>query len=126
MKLIVQIITGGTGGIGGGSAKMLLAEGANVGLLDVIPSEKGDAFAKEISSDGRAIYIRVDITDDAAVKEAVSKVVERYGNLRGCVHCAGIALKRDWTNDASESIPNFKKVSLWPNPGAMKLRRLMT
>lgn len=90
---------------------MLLAEGANVGLLDVIPEEKGDAFAKEISSAGKAIYVRVDITDDAAVKAAVAKVVEKFGNLKGCVHCAGIALKRDWTNDASESIPNFKKVS---------------
>jgi hypothetical protein len=26
---------------------MLLAEGASVGLFDVIPQEKGDAFAKE-------------------------------------------------------------------------------
>lgn len=104
---------------------MLLAQGANVGLLDVISPEKGDAFAKEISSDGRAIYIRVDITDDAAVKEAVSKVVEKYGNLKGCVHCAGIALKRDWTNDASESIPNFKKVSLSAET-RRNLRRLIT
>jgi NAD(P)-dependent dehydrogenase (short-subunit alcohol dehydrogenase family) len=74
---------------------MLLAEGASVGLFDVIPQEKGDAFAKELS---------------AAVKAAVQQVVDKYGNLKGCVHCAGIALKRDWTNDAAGSIPNFKKV----------------
>jgi NAD(P)-dependent dehydrogenase (short-subunit alcohol dehydrogenase family) len=90
---------------------MLLAEGASVGLFDVIPQEKGDAFAKELSADGKALYVRVDITDDEAVKAAVQQVVDKYGNLKGCVHCAGIALKRDWTNDAAGSIPNFKKVT---------------
>jgi len=89
---------------------MLLAEGASVGLFDVIPQEKGDAFAKELSPDGKALYVRVDITDDQAVKAAVQQVVDKYGNLKGCIHCAGIALKRDWTNDAAESIPNFRKV----------------
>lgn len=96
---------------------MLLAEGASVGLFDVIPEEKGQAFAKEISPDGKALYVRVDITDDAAVKTAVEKVVEKYGNLKGCVHCAGIALKRDWTNDAAGSIPNFKKVWCFRSDG---------
>jgi NAD(P)-dependent dehydrogenase (short-subunit alcohol dehydrogenase family) len=90
---------------------MLLAEGASVGLFDVIPQEKGDAIAKELSSSGKALYVRVDITDDKAVGAAVQQVVDKYGNLKGCVHCAGIALKRDWTNDAAESIPNFKKAS---------------
>ena len=89
---------------------MLLAEGASVGLFDVIPQEKGEAFAKELSPDGKALYVRVDITDDQAVKAAVQQVVDKYGNLKGCIHCAGIALKRDWTNDAAESIPNFRKV----------------
>jgi NAD(P)-dependent dehydrogenase (short-subunit alcohol dehydrogenase family) len=90
---------------------MLLAEGASVGLFDVIPQENGDAIAKELSSDGKALYVKVDITDDKAVGAAVQQVVEKFGNLKGCVHCAGIALKRDWTNDAAESIPNFRKVS---------------
>lgn len=89
---------------------MLLAEGASVGLFDVIPQEKGDSIAKELSADGKALYVKVDITDDQAVKAAVQQVVDKFGNLKGCVHCAGIALKRDWTNDASESIPNFRKV----------------
>jgi hypothetical protein len=36
--------------------------------------------------------------------------VEQLGNLKGVVHCAGVAIKRPWTNDAADSIPNFKKV----------------
>lgn len=75
----------------------------------MIPSEAGDAFAKNLGD--KAIYIKVDITDSDAVKAAVASVVKKFGNLKGCVHCAGVAIKREWTNDVADSIPNFKKVS---------------
>jgi NAD(P)-dependent dehydrogenase (short-subunit alcohol dehydrogenase family) len=101
------IITGGTGGIGGGAARMLLSLGARVALFDVLPEDKGAAIAAEM---GDALYVRVDITDDGAVKAAVRRVVDSLGNLRGCVHCAGVAIKREWTNDAADSIPDFRKM----------------
>ena len=105
-----QIVTGGTGGIGGATAKFLVAQGAAVALFDVIPNEAGNTFAQGVSADGMAIYLKVDITDSEAVESAVGKVVEKYGLLKGCVHCAGIAVKRPWTNDIADSIPYFKKV----------------
>lgn len=105
-----QVITGGTGGIGGATAKFLAAQGASVALFDVIPDEAGQEFAKGVSSDGKATYYKVDITNSDAVKTAVESVVAKYGNLKGAVHCAGIAVKRPWTNDIADSIPNFKKV----------------
>lgn len=104
------IVTGGTGGIGGATAKFLVAQGAAVALFDVIPNEAGNTFAQGVSADGMAIYLKVDITDSEAVESAVGKVVEKYGLLKGCVHCAGIAVKRPWTNDIADSIPYFKKM----------------
>ena len=89
---------------------MILEQGGAVGLFDVVPDEVGDKIASEMSSGGKAVYVRVNIADDVAVRDAVAVVVSKFGNLKGCVHCAGIALKRDWTNDVAESIPNFKKV----------------
>ena len=106
-----QVITGGTGGIGGATAKFLTAQGASVALFDVIDADKGNTFAQGVSAD-KAKYYRVDITDSEAVKTAVADVVQTFGNLKGCVHCAGVAIKRPWTNDVAESIPNFKKVSI--------------
>jgi enoyl-[acyl-carrier-protein] reductase (NADH) len=32
------------------------------------------------------------------------------GKLSGCVHCAGIAIKQEWTNNMVDSIPNFEKM----------------
>lgn len=92
---------------------MLLAEGGSVALFDVLPVDKGDVHAANLSSD-RAIYVKVDITDSDAVKAAVAQVVKKQGNLKGVVHCAGVAIKRPWTNDAADSIPDFKKVCQTP------------
>jgi NAD(P)-dependent dehydrogenase (short-subunit alcohol dehydrogenase family) len=95
---------------------MLIGLGASVALFDVVPPETGDKFASEVESSGsgktKALYHKVDITDSDAVRDAVARVVDTLGNLKGVVHCAGVAIKRPWTNDVAESIPNFKKVSL--------------
>ncbi|OWZ75914.1 hypothetical protein C366_05696 [Cryptococcus neoformans Tu401-1] len=104
------VITGGTGGIGGATARSLSSQGASVALFDIIPQEKGQAFAQELGVGDKAKYYKVDITDSDAVKAAVEDVVASLGNLKGAVHCAGVAIKREWTNDIAESIPNFKKM----------------
>jgi NAD(P)-dependent dehydrogenase (short-subunit alcohol dehydrogenase family) len=94
---------------------MLVGLGASVALFDVVPPETGDKFASEVEASGsgkaKALYHKVDITDSDAVRDAVARVVDTLGNLKGVVHCAGVAIKRPWTNDVAESIPNFKKVS---------------
>jgi NAD(P)-dependent dehydrogenase (short-subunit alcohol dehydrogenase family) len=119
------IITGGTGGIGGATAKMLAASGASVALFDVVPTETGEQFAAEVVSVTRtqcqALYFLVDITDSDTVRDAVAKVAEKLGNLKGVVHCAGVAIKRQWTNDVAESIPNFKKVCSVPGSSGKDL-----
>ncbi|WVR05559.1 hypothetical protein IAU60_002578 [Kwoniella sp. DSM 27419] len=104
------VITGGTGGIGGATAKHLTSLGASVALFDIISPEQGDSFAQALGVQEKAKYYKVDITDSDAVKAAVENVVEVLGNLKGVVHCAGVAIKRPWTNDVAESIPNFKKM----------------
>lgn len=111
-----QVITGGTGGIGGATARSLSSQGASVALFDIIPQEKGQAFAQELGVGDKAKYYKVDITDSDAVKAAVEDVVASLGNLKGAVHCAGVAIKREWTNDIAESIPNFKRwaPNHWP------------
>ena len=90
---------------------MLIAEGGKAALFDVIEQEKGEAFAAELNAKDSVRYYKVDITSDSAVSDAVERVVREQGDLKGVVHCAGVAIKRPWTNDVAESIPNFKKVS---------------
>ncbi|KAK9459233.1 3-oxoacyl-reductase [Lipomyces oligophaga] len=103
------IITGGLGGIGKAVAKDFLSRGAKVALFDIVPEGKGTALAKELHST-KAFYVHTDISDPESTKAAVEAVVETLGDLKGVVHCAGIAIKRPWSNDIADSIPDFIKM----------------
>lgn len=97
------------GGIGGGVVKLLLSEKARIGIFDILPADQGQAKVEELGAGDAVVYHQVDIASTEAVKAAVDRVVDQLGNLKGVVHCAGIALKREWTNDVLGSVPNFKK-----------------
>lgn len=81
----VFIVTGGASGLGAGTARMLVANGARVVLADV-QDEAGVAFAKEIGQR----YVHCDVTQETDAKAAVATATE-LGNLFGLVNCAGIA-----------------------------------
>jgi 2-keto-3-deoxy-L-fuconate dehydrogenase len=78
------LVTGGASGIGLGTAQLLAQEGARVAVLDVAPLDR-------LGPDGVGLeYAKADVTDDAAVREAVADVIERFGGLDILVNCAGI------------------------------------
>lgn len=81
----VFIVTGGASGLGAGTARMLVAEGAKVVLADV-QDEPGQALAKELGQ----IYIHCDVTQEAD-GQAVVEAARKLGSLFGLVNCAGIA-----------------------------------
>jgi len=57
-----------------------------------VPEDKGAAFAASLDTE-KVTYIKTDITNVDDTKAAVDKAVDVYGNLKGLVHCAGIAKK---------------------------------
>ena len=81
----VFIVTGGASGLGAGTARMLVANGAKVVLAD-LQDEAGQALAKEIGQR----YIHCDVTQEADAKAAVAAALE-LGKLFGLINCAGIA-----------------------------------
>ena len=85
----VAIITGGGGAIGGAICRRISAEGGAIGVLDLLP-EKAEAMAAEIeTAGGRAIALQADITDEAGIKDAVSRVLEAFGGVDLLVNSAG-------------------------------------
>lgn len=83
---IAAIVTGGASGLGGATARMLAARGAKVAIFD-LNAEAGEAKAREIGG----LFVPVNVTDDAAVADAVAKAEDRHGAARVLVNCAGIA-----------------------------------
>jgi NAD(P)-dependent dehydrogenase (short-subunit alcohol dehydrogenase family) len=81
----VFIVTGGASGLGAGTARMLVAEGASVVLAD-IQDEAGQALAKELGQ----TYVHCDVTQEADGQAVVAQAL-RAGPLFGLVNCAGVA-----------------------------------
>jgi|Transcript_51476 NAD(P)-dependent dehydrogenase (short-subunit alcohol dehydrogenase family) len=81
-------ITGGAGGLGLATAKLLHSQGANVALLD--RDDAGAEVAKGMGA--RALFCKTDMMEEASVASAIEKAVETFGGLHGIVNCAGTGL----------------------------------
>jgi NAD(P)-dependent dehydrogenase (short-subunit alcohol dehydrogenase family) len=82
----VVIVTGGASGLGGATAKMIVASGGKVLVADV-NAELGTRYASELGTAAR--FVRCDVTSEADAKSAVAAACE-MGALAGLVNCAGI------------------------------------
>ncbi len=90
LKNKAAIITGAAGGIGLSIARMLAGEGAGVVLTDV-HKEGASQGAQEINKNGgKALAIRVDVTNDNDVREMVEKCISEFGRVDILVNCHGV------------------------------------
>ena len=85
------LVTGAGSGLGGGTADLLAAEGANIILVDV--NEEAGVERKDKIGD-RAIFVKADVSSESDSAAAVAAAGEHFGALHGVVNCAGIVLGR--------------------------------
>ncbi|HEX5345351.1 MAG TPA: 3-oxoacyl-ACP reductase family protein [Duganella sp.] len=87
----VALVTGGARGIGAAIVKRLAQDGAAVAFTYVSSPDKANDLAATINaSGGKALAIRADSADAAAVQAAVAQTVEHFGGLDILVTNAGI------------------------------------
>jgi 2-hydroxycyclohexanecarboxyl-CoA dehydrogenase len=86
LKDKVAIVTGGGGGIGGATCRRFAEAGTTVAVFD-IDGASADRVANEIG--GNATSVTCDITDHAAVAEAVAAIEARHGRIDILVNNAG-------------------------------------
>ncbi len=85
----VAVVTGGARGIGRASALRIAEEGRDIVIADVL--DIGADVVKEVEALGhKAIYVKTDVTDEAAVQALMARAVETFGRLDILVCCAGI------------------------------------
>ena len=82
------VITGGASGLGLATAERVVAAGGRVALLDV-NEEQGNASAGALGD--RAVFIKTDVSDEAAVKDAIEAAAGNMDGITLAVNCAGIA-----------------------------------
>ncbi|EPL03670.1 3-oxoacyl-ACP reductase family protein [Pseudomonas sp. CF161] len=87
----VALIQGGSRGIGGAIVKRLAAEGAVVAFTYVSSTAKAEELQNAIiASGGKALAIKADSADAAAIRQAVNHTVETFGRLDILVNNAGV------------------------------------
>ena len=77
----VAIVTGGGGGIGSETARVLALDGAKVVIADINGDAAMNAARSVTSLGGVAISRTCDISDEAAVKELVAAAIREFGGL---------------------------------------------
>lgn len=86
LKDKVAIITGGASGIGAATARLFAAEGAKLALVD----QSEENLAK-VSNGLDAITIEADVSNAAAAKAGVAKVIEKWGKVDVLMTAAGMS-----------------------------------
>jgi NAD(P)-dependent dehydrogenase (short-subunit alcohol dehydrogenase family) len=81
----VVAVSGGASGLGLASAKRLLAEGANVAVLDI---NEAAATATELGEG--AFGVAVDVSSETDVKRAFAAVHDRFGRVDALFNSAGV------------------------------------
>ena len=83
----VAVITGGASGMGEGTVRRFVAEGARVVIADILDAKAG-ALVDELGD--AVLYARTDVTVEEDVKSAIGLAVERWESLDCIFNNAGI------------------------------------
>lgn len=89
----VAFVTGGAGGIGSATCKLIAAQGGHVVLAD-LNEEGARAIADEINNtygEGRALAVKMDVTSEEMIIEAINQTVRTFGGIDILVNNAGLA-----------------------------------
>ncbi len=83
----VAVVTGGASGLGRATVEALVNAGARVAIFD-LSDDAGKALSSELGE--AAIYCRVNVADEQAVKDGIAATMAAFGAIHICINCAGI------------------------------------
>ena len=112
----VALVTGANQGIGLQIAKDLVARGLTV-LVGSRNLERGEAAAKEIGPDARALQL--DVTDQASIAAAAERIRKDFGRLDVLVNNAAIS---NTSKQASMSVQEYAKLTRPSNVSLAEMR----
>jgi NAD(P)-dependent dehydrogenase (short-subunit alcohol dehydrogenase family) len=88
----VALVTGGASGIGRATVERMLQDGDAVVAAD-LNAESGERLLSELSGpcgDGRLVFVRTNVAEEADVANAVKCAVDTFGRLDKLVNNAGL------------------------------------
>ncbi|BEV00992.1 SDR family oxidoreductase [Novosphingobium olei] len=85
---IAAVVTGGASGLGRATVEALAAAGAKVAIFDL-----NEELGAEVAAATGALFVKVDITDEASVEAGFATARAAHGQERVTVHCAMVNRK---------------------------------
>jgi NAD(P)-dependent dehydrogenase (short-subunit alcohol dehydrogenase family) len=107
----VAIVTGASGGIGGGCATKLAEAGMAI-LATGRNGEKLAELAHQIGDADRVATVAVDLTDDDAPRRITEAALDRWGRIDFLVNIAGIGSPKPVHETDDESLDHFLNLML--------------
>jgi 3-oxoacyl-[acyl-carrier protein] reductase len=107
----IAIVTGGARGIGKAAAELFAKEGATVIIWDLL--EQGQETADEIiKNGGKAAFMKVAVTEPAAIKIAVDEIIAKYSRIDILINNAGITRDRSFLKMSQDEWQSVIDVNL--------------
>ena len=103
----VAIISGGAHGMGAVEARLFAQEGAKVVIGDIMEEAGRQVEAEIAEAGGEAMFVRLDVTNEAEWQNAVDQAVARFGKLDVLVNNAGISSR---TFPDADSLEGWQRI----------------
>jgi NAD(P)-dependent dehydrogenase (short-subunit alcohol dehydrogenase family) len=117
------IVTGAASGLGLATAKMIVGNGGNAGMLD-IDTFSGEKEEAELGKNAR--FIQADVRNENNILKAIEIVKNAFNGLNGVVNCAGIGpAERVAGKQGPHDLELFKKVVSINLTGTFNVTRLV-
>lgn len=89
----VALVIGGTRGIGAAISRRMVADGASVGIIFLSRAAAAESFAQEMRNlGGVVLVVQADVSDVAALNNAIDQIAGEFGRLDILVCVAGTAV----------------------------------
>jgi NAD(P)-dependent dehydrogenase (short-subunit alcohol dehydrogenase family) len=98
----VIALSGGASGIGLGTAEVLFARGASIGIGDIDQTALDNASKIFSQHPERVLLTRLDVSKRASVDAWISAIVAKFGRLDGAANSAGVIGKHHGTRGVQE------------------------
>lgn len=109
----VAVVTGASGGLGGGMCRAFAAEGADCLVAYHRDREAAEETAEAVREAGRrAEVLQVDVSSEEAVVEMVRKTLEVFGRLDIAVANSGIGIRVPFIKTTSKQFDKVLAVNL--------------
>jgi NAD(P)-dependent dehydrogenase (short-subunit alcohol dehydrogenase family) len=106
------IVTGGANGIGRAAADMFAAAGARVAILDVNGAAGEEARAGIEDAGGEALFVRTDVSDTQAVRDALGEIAGRWGRVDTLFSHAGTIIVKPLCETTDEDYERLMRINV--------------